>query len=114
MSLSFRRTISNRFSDYDQIYTDLRSARKLQQLRESVPDDEKPGMGQWHCVECAKYLESEHAYKEHKRGKKHKRMYVEDGSSGMKVGLTDSTGCAFSANSHIPKRRRMRRLAAAS
>ncbi|KZT59841.1 hypothetical protein CALCODRAFT_165834 [Calocera cornea HHB12733] len=62
-----------RTKDLDQIQLiDLlptnRAALEAQPL-----DEEKPGLGQHYCVECARYFESDVALKVHWRGKLHKR-----------------------------------------
>lgn len=62
-------------SDLDQVHSDLRNPRQLQQLKELVPDEDRPGLGLHHCIECAKYYESEHNLVQHRRGKNHKRRY---------------------------------------
>lgn len=63
-------------SDMDQIHEELRSTRKMEQFQALVPNDEKPGLGQFQCVECAVFHESEYALKHHQKGKKHKKRYV--------------------------------------
>lgn len=60
-------------SDMDQVHSDLRDPKQLTQLKALVPDEDKPGLGQFHCVECAKYFESEWNMVQHRRGKNHKR-----------------------------------------
>ncbi|KAL0634586.1 hypothetical protein Q9L58_006473, partial [Maublancomyces gigas] len=59
--------------DLDQVHADIRSPKRLAQLKALVPDEEKPGLGLYHCVECAKYFESEYNIAAHRRGKNHKR-----------------------------------------
>ncbi|KAI5842590.1 hypothetical protein DFP73DRAFT_106002 [Morchella snyderi] len=71
---SIRRSKTKRMTrGLDQIHADLRSSKRLAQLRALVPDEDKPGLGQFHCVECAKYFESEWNMAQHTRGKNHKR-----------------------------------------
>lgn len=60
-------------SALDQVYGDLRNPRQLQLLKESVPDEDKPALGAYHCIECSKYFEQEHNLVQHRRGKNHKR-----------------------------------------
>ncbi|RPA82172.1 hypothetical protein BJ508DRAFT_92701 [Ascobolus immersus RN42] len=62
-----------RARDMDQIHEELRSNRKMEQFQALVPNDEKPGLGQFQCLECAVFHESEYALKHHQRGKKHKK-----------------------------------------
>lgn len=57
----------------DQIYSDLRSPRHLSLHKSSKPAEDLPGLGQWYCIECAKYFEGENNFEQHKRGKNHKR-----------------------------------------
>jgi bud site selection protein 20 len=41
-----------------------------------VLDEEKPGLGKWYCVECAKWFIDEKVLEKHKSTKVHKRRYV--------------------------------------
>ncbi|KAI9787731.1 MAG: Bud site selection protein 20 [Geoglossum umbratile] len=59
--------------DLDQIHADLRSARHLGQYKETKVAEDLPGLGQYYCVECAKWFESEHNLVRHRRGKNHLR-----------------------------------------
>ncbi|KAL7273639.1 hypothetical protein RUND412_003481 [Rhizina undulata] len=68
-----RSKTKRRTRDLDQVHGDLRSPRQLELLKELVPDEDRPGLGQYHCVECAKYFESEWNLVQHRRGKNHKR-----------------------------------------
>ncbi|KZP01761.1 hypothetical protein CALVIDRAFT_17369 [Calocera viscosa TUFC12733] len=62
-----------RTKDLDQIQLiDLLPTNRA--LLEAQPlDEDKPGLGQHYCVECARYFESDVALKVHWTGKLHKR-----------------------------------------
>ncbi|KAL8760323.1 MAG: hypothetical protein Q9199_000105 [Rusavskia elegans] len=62
-----------RTRDLDQVHADLRSSKHLSQHKSAKPAEDLPGLGQWYCVECAKWFESEHSMQQHTRGKNHKR-----------------------------------------
>lgn len=75
-------TTSHSFSNYwfmwiprdlDQIHADLRSSKQLAQRKAVKPAEDLPGLGEWYCVECAKWFEGEHSLVQHRRGKNHKR-----------------------------------------
>ena len=57
----------------DQVHADLRSSKHLAQHKDAKPAEDLPGLGQWYCVECAKFFEGEFNFEQHKRGKNHKR-----------------------------------------
>ena len=59
--------------DIDQVQADVASKEHLQQYQETKAPEDLPGFGQWYCVECAKWFESETNYVKHERGKPHKR-----------------------------------------
>ncbi|MCJ1373822.1 Bud site selection protein 20 [Loxospora ochrophaea] len=59
--------------DIDQIHADLHSPKHLAQHKASKAVEDLPGLGQWYCVECAKWFEGEHNFLQHQRGKPHKR-----------------------------------------
>ncbi|KAL8971779.1 MAG: hypothetical protein Q9183_000894 [Haloplaca sp. 2 TL-2023] len=62
-----------RTRDLDQVHADLRSSKHLSEHKSAKPAEDLPGLGQWYCVECAKFFESEHSMQQHARGKNHKR-----------------------------------------
>ncbi|RPA98921.1 hypothetical protein L873DRAFT_1828352 [Choiromyces venosus 120613-1] len=68
-----RSKTKRRTRDMDQVHSDLRNPKQLAQLKALIPDEDRPGLGQFHCVECAKYFESEWNMVQHRRGKNHKR-----------------------------------------
>ncbi|KAF8309258.1 hypothetical protein DL93DRAFT_1774900 [Clavulina sp. PMI_390] len=49
------------------------SAYTIPQPLDDFPSDDRPGLGQHYCVECAKYYESDDALKSHWKSKIHKR-----------------------------------------
>ncbi|ANB11401.1 Bud20p [Sugiyamaella lignohabitans] len=60
--------------DLDQIlHDDLSSEKSIKSLEVQEYDETKPGLGQFYCIPCAKYFETEHAKTTHTRGKVHKR-----------------------------------------
>lgn len=61
--------------DLDQVYADLHSPKHLSQHQTSKLAEDLPGLGQWYCVECAKWFEGENSLVQHRRGKVHKRRY---------------------------------------
>jgi bud site selection protein 20 len=61
--------------DVDQIHGDLSEQQKTL-LKNTVLDEEKPGLGKWYCVECAKWFIDQDTLKKHTGTKVHKRRYV--------------------------------------
>jgi len=61
------------YRDIDQISSDLRSPKHLAQHKSSKAAEDLPGLGQWYCIECAKWFEGENSLVTHKKGKIHKR-----------------------------------------
>lgn len=59
--------------DLDQIHADVASKKHLQQYKDTKALEDLPGFGQWYCVECAKWFESEPNLVKHAKGKPHKR-----------------------------------------
>lgn len=57
----------------DQIHADVASKRHLQQYKDTKAPEDLPGLGEWYCVECAKWFESETNFVHHAKGKSHKR-----------------------------------------
>ena len=75
----FRRTkrmYINDKKDVDQIQDDIKKIKRGEYKPETI-DIEKPGMGQYKCIICARYFMNETVLKSHKKTKKHKKMYVE-------------------------------------
>ena len=64
------------YRDLDQVHADLRSPKQLTQHKTAKPAEDLPGLGQWYCVECAKWFEGENSLVQHRRGKNHKRRSV--------------------------------------
>merc|ERR1712141_982291 len=61
-----------RTKDLDQIDTDLVPDNAEKLLNQAV-DFDKPGLAQFYCVHCAKHFINERAFKDHIKGKPHKR-----------------------------------------
>ncbi|KAF2084528.1 hypothetical protein K490DRAFT_48928 [Saccharata proteae CBS 121410] len=59
--------------DFDQIHADLRSKRHLEQYVETKVPEDLPGLGQFYCIECAKWFESDDNFTSHQKSKPHKR-----------------------------------------
>jgi bud site selection protein 20 len=59
--------------DLDQVHADVNSKRHLEQYHETKAPEDLPGFGQWYCIECAKWFESETNFVKHAKGKPHKR-----------------------------------------
>jgi bud site selection protein 20 len=57
----------------DEVHADLASKKHLQDHKENHAPEDLPGYGQWYCVECAKWFESETNLVKHAKGKPHKR-----------------------------------------
>ncbi|KAK9469397.1 hypothetical protein V1512DRAFT_256156 [Lipomyces arxii] len=71
---SIRRSKTKRRTrDLDQVHEDLSSEKKVEKLLNQPLDETKPGLGQFYCVACAKYFETDFADTAHRRGKNHKR-----------------------------------------
>ncbi|KAI4245719.1 MAG: hypothetical protein L6R40_002247 [Gallowayella cf. fulva] len=68
-----RSKTKRRTRDLDQVHADLRSSKHLSEHKTAKPAEDLPGLGQWYCVECAKWFENEHSMQQHARGKNHKR-----------------------------------------
>lgn len=62
-----------RTRDLDLVYEDLSSKESIQRLKNQPLDETKPGLGQYYCIECAKYFENQPALDRHWKGKIHKR-----------------------------------------
>lgn len=61
----------------DQIFDDLSTPESIQKLKNQEEDETLPGMGQYYCVQCAKYFFDNTSLKGHIRGKVHKRRVKE-------------------------------------
>ena len=61
--------------DIDQIHEDLTERQKTLIKNTVVLDEDKPGLGQFYCVECARYFTDENTLVKHKGTKVHKRRY---------------------------------------
>ena len=59
--------------DLDQIHADLASRKHLQKYHDTKAREDLPALGQYYCIECAKWFESEDNFTKHAKGKPHKR-----------------------------------------
>ena len=59
--------------DLDQIHADIHKEKHLDQYKNTKAAEDLPGLGQFYCVECAKWFESEPNLTAHTKGKPHKR-----------------------------------------
>ncbi len=48
----------------------------MAEYKNAKPAEDLPGLGQFYCVECAKFFESEHSLVTHRKGSTHKRQWV--------------------------------------
>jgi len=62
-----------RTRDLDQVAADLHSPKHLAQHKSLKATEDLPGLGQWYCIECAKWFEGENSLVTHRKGKNHKR-----------------------------------------
>jgi len=68
------RTKTRRYTrDIDQVKADLASKKHLLQFTTSKAQEDLPGLGQFYCIECAKWFEAENSLVTHRKGKGHKR-----------------------------------------
>lgn len=58
--------------DTDQIYEDIKPENKMKLEKQEI-NDELPGLGQYYCIPCARYFNTEKALKTHKDTKSHKK-----------------------------------------
>lgn len=58
--------------DIDQIVDDLEPHKFLKLTNQEINED-KPGLGQFYCVWCSKYLISKNALQSHQLSKEHKK-----------------------------------------
>jgi len=71
---SIRRSKTKRRTrDLDQIKADLANQKHLSQYHSTKSPEDLPGLGEWYCIECAKWFEGEHNLVVHRKGKIHKR-----------------------------------------
>ncbi|KAJ5046416.1 uncharacterized protein L3040_003660 [Drepanopeziza brunnea f. sp. 'multigermtubi'] len=63
-----------RLRDLDQIKADIASPKHLEQHKSTKAPEDLPGLGQYYCLECAKWFESEHSLVTHRKGSTHKRQ----------------------------------------
>ncbi|CAK9683078.1 Zinc-finger double-stranded RNA-binding family protein [Candida parapsilosis] len=62
-----------RTRDLDLIYNDLSTPESINNLKNQPLDEYKPGLGQYYCIECAKYFENQISLDRHQKSKIHKR-----------------------------------------
>ncbi|WPG97335.1 Zinc finger protein bud20 [Acrodontium crateriforme] len=62
-----------RTRDLDQVHADLHKPKHLKQYQDTKAKEDLPGFGEYYCIECAKWFESEYNLTRHVKGKPHKR-----------------------------------------
>jgi len=94
--------------DLDQISEDLKSPKHLAQHKSLKAVEDLPGLGQYYCIECAKYFESENAILTHRKGSTHKRQLkaLKDGPYTQKeaeaaIGLRTDNGPRMAAKDNM-------------
>lgn len=66
-----------RTRDLDLIFNDLSTPESIQKLKQQEEDENLPGLGQYYCIQCARYFFDNTSLKGHIRGKIHKRRVKE-------------------------------------
>lgn len=61
-----------RTKDLDQVDEDLQP-KNQQKILDAGIDADKPGLGQFYCIHCAKHFIDDKAFKDHAKSKPHKR-----------------------------------------
>lgn len=74
--------------DLDQVKADIASSKHLAQYQSTKAAEDLPGLGQWYCIECAKWFEGEHNLVAHRKGKNHKRRLGFCDKSSFDIRLT--------------------------
>ncbi|VEU21425.1 DEKNAAC102768 [Brettanomyces naardenensis] len=62
-----------RTRDLDLIHSDLSTPESIQRLKHQAYDEDKPGLGQYYCIHCAKHFQDNKALAQHLKSKLHKR-----------------------------------------
>jgi len=76
MGVTNKKTLSKtrrHIRDLDQIAEDLKNPVYLKAHKSLIPKTDLPGLGEYYCIECAKWFESSNSQITHLRGKNHKR-----------------------------------------
>jgi len=96
---STRTKTRRRLRDLDQISSDMQSPKHLEQFKNLKAAEDLPGLGQFYCIECAKWFESEHSLVTHRKGSAHRRRVkaLKDGPYTQKeaeaaIGLRTDNG----------------------
>lgn len=71
-----KRKTRRKTRDLDQIHCDLQDPKHLSQYKDTKAAEDLPGLGEFYCIECAKWFEAEHNLAAHRKGKPHKRRFV--------------------------------------
>lgn len=69
-----------RVRDLDQIHADLRDPKHLSQHKDTKAAEDLPALGDFYCVSCAKWFESEYNLIAHQKAKPHRRRSVANSS----------------------------------
>ncbi|KAG9229851.1 zinc finger domain-containing protein [Amylocarpus encephaloides] len=106
---STRTKTRRRLRDVDQVSADLRSPKHLQQYKGTKAAEDLPGLGQFYCIECAKWFESEHSLFGHRKGSTHKRRLKalkegaytqEEAEAAIGLGMDNGPRQAAKENAH--------------
>ena len=75
---SIRRIKTKRLTrGLDQVQADLANPKHLTRFKSTKAAEDLPGLGEFYCIECAKWFEGEHNLAGHRKGKNHKRRVKE-------------------------------------
>lgn len=66
-----------RTRDLDLIHEDLSNKNTIEHLKHQPDDEYQPGLGQYFCIHCNRYFQSNKALATHLKGKVHKRRVKE-------------------------------------
>ena len=61
----------------DQVKKDLADPKHLTRYTSTKEAEDLPGLGEFYCIECAKWFEGNHNLASHRKGKNHKRRVKE-------------------------------------
>lgn len=98
-----------RTRDLDLIYNDMASKESIAKLKNQPLDETKPGLGQYYCIECAKYFETQPTLDLHRKGKVHKRR-VKDLSQRPYSPLESQMAAGYNVESFLKSVEKYKKL----